>query len=92
MVARYAAPRITTVGVERGLKTELVQISPSVNEAEGRDVEIVLRRFGRDRWWWTEVLSEKVGGVVGDDRLRGEVSPRASYHIYPFILPARQRV
>ena len=48
MVARYATPRITTIGVERGLKTELVQIGPSVNEAEGREAEIVLRRFGRD--------------------------------------------
>jgi hypothetical protein len=88
MVARYATPRITTAGVERGLKTELVQIGPSVNEAEGRDAEIVLRRFGRDRWWWTEVLSENVGGVVGEDRLRGAYLHRLATapSFYTFIL------
>ena len=63
------------MGSEEGRKTELVQIGPSVNEAEGRGAEVGLRRFGRDRWWWKGVLWENVGGVVGDNRLRGEESP-----------------
>ena len=74
VVARYAMPRITATGSGEGRKTELVQIGPSVNEAEVRDAEVGLRRFGRDRWWWTEVLWENVGGVVGDNRLCGEES------------------
>jgi hypothetical protein len=51
----------------------------------------------RDRWCLWMVAApfhgwENGRSVERDNRLRGEVSPRASYRIYPFILPARQRV
>jgi len=100
MVARYATPRITTAGVKRGLKAEPMQIGPSVNEAEGRYAEIILRRFGRDRRWWTEVLLENVGGwseIIFDcDPMRfnttGFVRSSSPYHPRGApIFPVRQK-
>jgi len=61
--------------VEGGSKTELVQISSSVNEAEARDAEIVLRRFLSRLMVRKKSSFRKRGGVVGEDRLHGEESP-----------------
>jgi hypothetical protein len=63
-------------------------------KADGNTVKLRSSRgnFQRNRWWEEDFDGGKWGGGLGDDRLRGEISPRASYHIYPFILPARQRV
>jgi len=61
--------------VEGGSKTELMQISSSVNEAEARDAEIVLRRFLSKLMVRKKSSFRKCGGVVGEDRLRGEESP-----------------
>jgi len=78
VVVGYAMPKGATEGggrVEGGSKTELVQISSSVNEAEARDAEIVLRRFLSRLMVRKKSSFRKRGGVVGEDRLRGEESP-----------------
>ena len=62
-------------GVLGGSKTELVQIGSSVNEAEARGAEIVLRRFLSKLMVRKKSSFRKCGGVVGEDRLRGEESP-----------------
>jgi len=78
VVVGYAMPKGATEGGGRvmgGSKTELVQIGSSVNEAEARGAEIVLRRFLSRLIVGEKSSFRKYGGVAEENILRGEESP-----------------
>ena len=58
-----------------GRKTELERIGFPANETVGRDAGNVLRRFVSRSMAGEKSSVRKRGGVVGDERLRGEESP-----------------
>jgi hypothetical protein len=95
VVVGYATSEVPTVGsrvveglkVVEGSKQKLERFGFPANGAVRLHSEIDLRLFLACLMAGEESSWQKIGGVVGDDRFRGEVSPQTSYrtlHLYPY--------